>query len=146
MTISFPDDEITGSEDIISVKDVKERIGCLRPFRLEFDNGDFPASGFAFYLEAKEWIINHPVIVIEDGDESDELEALQALLPDLEGVSDDSYLVNDDYLIEWVQDENELSEDSPLFMFVNWEAVANTYKSDMNYVGFRGSTYWVRAR
>jgi len=148
MIISSPDDEITGTEDIININHVKERIPNIFPWHVE-DETATDLGSFITERGAVNFIGDRAgLTAIEYPEDTAELEALKALLSDLGNVSDDSYLINDGYLEEYAQEDSsgEISEDSPLFMFVNWKAVADAYKLDMLPVTFRGSDYWVKAR
>jgi len=147
MDVSDPEYEFTGNEDIINVTDVKERIRRLKPWHVE-DTTARDLGSFASERGATGFIGDRAhLVAVVDTDELDELNALQQLLRDLGDISDDSYLVHDDYLAEYAEGDSELPADSPLSPYVNWEKVADdNYRGNYASVTFLGETYWVVAR
>jgi len=151
MDVSDPGYEIFGSEDIINVSHVKERIARLRPWTVEQIKDQWEWGHFPTRESAWEYLCQQPerdgLGICEDLGKTAELEALRQLLSDLGGIGDDSYLIHDDYLEEYAQDDTELPADSPLSPYVDWKRVADdNYRSNYASVSFRGSTYWVVAR
>ncbi len=149
-SVSSPDEQILGSEDIINVSDVRLRIGKLFPYHVESeDTSDVSLAAFKTREEGEHWITQQPPadiakVVFEYSWEADELTALTQLLADLGDVSDSSWLVHDGYLVTYVQDYSEMSDECPLFMYVDWEQVADDlYRGGHDSVSFRDSTYWV---
>jgi len=148
MNVSDPNYEILGDENIINVSDVKERIRRLKPWHVEDQEAGRDLGSFASERGAIGFIgeRSHLVAVVYS-DEIDELTALQALLNELGDISDDSYLVHDDYLEEYAEGDSELPADSPLSPYVDWGRVADdNYRGNYASVEFRGQTYWVVTR
>ena len=154
---SSPDDEIDGTEDIIRISDVKERIRNIMPFKvLPAADGlslsdDLPA--YKTWTEAEAYIDGQPeakqawLLTEEYLDESAELKALQQLLSDLGDIGDGSYLIHDEHLEKYAQNDNEMDLDNPLWYYVDWErVVAENYKASMPRIEFRNNIYWVAVR
>ena len=134
MSLLSPDDEITGSEDIIQAEDVKARIGYLKAH----DCHDPQPDG-----EGCDSVYACPSCY---GDAEEELAHLTDLLSDFgEYVR---YAVNDDYMTDYAQEEVEsidnITPESIVYSFVDWAALADQLKIDMQSIEFRGSTYWMR--
>jgi hypothetical protein len=153
---SSPDDEITGTEDIIRKSDVLERIDRIKPWHVE--NKDYVSlAEFRNLQEADEWIKNQPPAPegdyygtpVEYDDESAELGSLHELLVDMPG-SDASFAVHEDYMEEYAQEEacslDNVTSESLVYQYVDWDGVADSLKLDMQYTEFRGNDYWIVCR
>lgn len=159
-TYSSPGEEIEGTEDIIRLSDVKERLGNIRPFFAE-DKRDLSYSpDFATIKEAEGWIAGKPekdrehFWVCVNGHEDDEQVALKALLdetgePDLltPNGHDPRYLVNEGSMDDFAREEGSdwgVGTDHPLYDFVDWDRLGRSLMQDMTRIIFRGTAFYTR--
>lgn len=125
-------DEIRNTEDVIDSRDVLARIEELRDLLAGPDDETIDAT---------------------EGEELDELRALEALAEEAEPYSDDwaygAPLIRDSYFEEYAE---ELARDCGMVpqdlawpcTCIDWEEAANQLKQDYTSVSFDGVEYWVR--
>jgi len=148
-TYSSPDDEITGTEDIIRISDVRTREASLRPWRIASYPSGEPLET-SFHTERAARLALQAAVVREDEDVTDELDALKVLLNEipqgdvLTALRDARFLVSEDYLEEFAEKESGLSQDSPAYGYVDWARMSQDMTADMTRVTFRDSVYWIR--
>jgi hypothetical protein len=157
------DDEITGSENMISLDEVTARLKALRPFHVEDTRvpesavADPTVAAFATEEEAEDHIaacgpeVQAVLEVVEYSDESEELAELRDLEAEMRahtgGQGGQVTALRESYLEEFVQDEaadiGGIGPDSYLFGYVRWASLAQARTIDMSPVTFRGSEYWI---
>lgn len=152
-TYSSPGDEITGTEDIIRISDVRAREASLRPWRIALRPSGEPLKT-SFHTERAARLALQAAVVREDEDVTDELDALKVLLNEIpQGgvyrltalpVADTRFLVADRYLEQFAEEESGLSQDSPVYGYVDWARMSQDMTADMTRIVFRDSMYWIR--
>jgi hypothetical protein len=129
-------DEITGHEDFINARDVRERIAEIEAADCDGDR------------EGADGCENAGTCPSCYGEAGEELAALRELEEDFRNYSHDSgsairdsYMT--DYAMEYGDDIAGVGQDSFLFSYVNWGGLAESLKQDMAQVTFRDGTYYI---
>jgi hypothetical protein len=158
-----PDDEITGSEDTITLDEVTARLKAIRPFRVEDTQvpetamHDPAVEACVTREDAEDYIAAQPedeqehLEVVEYSDESYELAELRDLKAEMRahtgGHSGHVTAVREDHLEDYARDtlESIYGEEAidSVGCHVNWEAVAAEMAIDMTATTFRGSSYYI---
>jgi hypothetical protein len=164
MTMFDPNDEITGSEDVIALDEVTARIAALKPFHVEDTRVPETAMkdpSIASYTtrEKAEWHVSvhgegvrEHLEVVEYADESEELAALHELEEAMRGHTGGSEgmnprAVHERHLADYVRDELEdvYGEEAiaSTACHTDWDAVAAEHATDMTATRYRGSLYYI---
>ena len=156
-----PEDEITGSEDLINLPEVRERIKMLKPFHVE--NTRIPESAladpsiasYATREEAEAHVAVHgpgvrdELEIVEWSDEAEELAALRELEAELShlAASDHTSAINEDYLDTFVRDELDDAHGadtiSALDPYLAWDAIQLDRVAGLSRISYRGGTYYL---
>lgn len=109
----------------------------------EDPDGTWTADDGTMYADTEEWT----------EDEYTELRALQEVVKDAD--LDHDYrrggcaLINDDHFVEYcrqfAQDIGDISRDSSVAAYVDWDAYAESVKMDYKQVDFSDAQYWIRS-
>ena len=162
--MSDPTDEITGSEDVITLDEVTARIAALKPFHVEDTRvpetamADPSIASYKTREEAEHHVSVHGpgvrvhLAVVEYDDESEELTALRELEQDMrrhaggyEGTS--PVAVHESHLTDFIRDrlEDVYGEEAvgATACHTDWDAVAAEHAIDMTATRYRVSRYYI---
>jgi hypothetical protein len=157
-----PEDEITGSEEIINYGDIIARIAMLRPWHVEdtlIPESAIADPSIASYVtreEAEAHVAAHgpgvqtELEVVEWRDESEELAALRNLEAEMRSLNEASgraSAINEDYMDAFVRDELESAYGSDavdgLDSWLKWDEIRAAKEEGMSQTTYRGRTYYL---
>ena len=155
-----PEDEITSSEDLISLAEVKARVGYLKPFHVEDLRipesavTDPTVAAFATADEAEGYRVRQPdgerehLTVCTWTDEAGELAALRSLLAAMEATGSERVAaINAGYLRTVVEDDAEgrAGADAVAILgaYVDWDRMTEDYKAQLTRVAYRGTAFYL---
>jgi hypothetical protein len=157
MNITSPDDEITGSEDLISLADVRARLAVLKPFHVEDTRTHADLGAHASQDSAHDWISEQDdetwpdlevVSYDEELDEQDELRQLEAELTAMG--TDNAVAIRASAWPDMARDDAEgmygADALAGLDAYIDWDRYQADQATDMTEIKFRGTDYYVSPR
>jgi hypothetical protein len=152
-----PEDEITSSEDLISLTEVRARIEHLRPYHVEDTRvpesavTDPTVEAFGTEVEATAYMQDNfqpYLMVVTFDDEAEELTALRALESEMSGQGSKRVsAINEDYLRTAVEDDTEgmVGADaiSVLGEYVDWDRMTDERRAQLTEVTYRGTVFYL---
>lgn len=142
---SDADSEITSGLEVIRLTDVRARIAELKPYYLAYADAGIAEEIAVSYVTREEADAALADLFVEAREEeAEELEALHNLLDRTRGASETAFLVNEDAMTDFAEEEAEDHVDSAYTCFIDFGKLSLALMQDMTRVEFRGSVFWMR--
>jgi hypothetical protein len=160
MTGLEPEDEITSSEDLISLTEVRARIAYLKPYHVE--DTRIPESSVAdptveafgteeaaeeFRADQDEDLRPH-LVVVTYTDEAEELTALRGLEAEMSRTGSERVsAINESYLRTVVEDDTEgmVGADATAVLgeYTDWARMTEDRKNQLTQITYRGTVFYL---